>query len=359
MKKLNYVLLITSFLVMFCSQANASRYPDCAINEFEASASLERNLKWGIYGDWNDSFEESMITVYDHNEQPTDYYSISKKPSDAKPRQLVLFLHGFPEFSWAWEKQLEYLGDEYHAVALDLKGHHYSSKPDDIAEYDFVKLAREVKEVVRCLDYESLTLVGHDFGGVLSYVFASLYPEMLNGLVILNAPHPYIFGREYNNPEGDQKEKSEYMEYAQGDGFIDRAKFLKIILSDQSLFESDFYDNNRKNRLLKENWAPLGNWARMKSYYRAMSFPPSPDEFKPRPTDTQKAMFTIRAPTMVLWGLDDPYFSTKLLDGLDEWIPDLELTTFEEHTHWIAHELPDFNEYLEDFLNRHPPGNEQ
>jgi len=331
--------------------ASATENSDCAVNEFEPSGKLERRLSYGAYGQWNDTFSESMITVNDPQQQPVEYYSISKQPVNAEPHQLVLFLHGFPEFAWAWEEQLEYFGDEYHAVALDLKGHHYSAKPKSIAEYDFIKLARELKEVVRCLGYESLTLVGHDFGGVLAYTFGMLYPEMLNGMVILNAPHPYIFGREYNNPEGDQKEKSKYMEYAQGDGVFDQTKFFKIMFSDDALLGSDFYAGKRKLRLMGEGWSSLSAWNRMKSYYRAMDFPPSANEYKPTPSQMQKSMMTIHAPTLVLWGENDPYMSNKLLDGLEEFVPELEVKRFPEHTHWITHELTDLNLYLEEFLN--------
>ena len=54
------------------------------------------------------------------------------------------------------------------------------------------------------------TLVAHDWGGVVAWVFAALHPEMLDKLVILNAPHPTLFGRELlQNPE--QQKASEYM----------------------------------------------------------------------------------------------------------------------------------------------------
>jgi len=355
MKGFNCGLLMMSVLLAMSASVSASRYTGCIVNDFEPSYKLKSSLAIGAYGEWNDTFEESIITVYDHKQEPMEYYSISKKPTHTDPRQLVVFLHGFPEFAWAWEEQLEYFGDEYHTVSLDLKGHHYSAKPEEITEYDFIKLARELKEVVKCLGYESLILVGHDFGGVLAYTFGMLYPEMLNSMVVLNAPHPYIFGREYNNPEGDQKEKSKYMEYAQGDGIIDQAKFFKVMFSDDALLGSEFYQGNRKFRLMGEGWSSLSDWNRMKSYYRAMPFPPNPEEFKPTPTSMQRSMMSIYAPTLVLWGQNDPYMSNKLLDGLEEFVPDLEIKTFSEHTHWITHELTDLNAHLEAFFNHNSP----
>ena len=92
----------------------------------------------------------------------------------------------------------------------------------------------------------------------------------------------------------------------------------------------------------------------MKSYYRSMYYPTSADVYKPTPSKLQKSTLTVHAPTMMLWGLGDPFLSPTLLDGIEEMVPDLELHTFEEYTHWINHEMPDLNEYLEDFFVRHP-----
>ena len=55
----------------------------------------------------------------------------------------------------------------------------------------------------------TFTLVAHDWGGVVAWVFAAQHPEMLDKLVIVNAPHPTIFGRLLTNP--DQQKASQYM----------------------------------------------------------------------------------------------------------------------------------------------------
>lgn len=355
MKLLSFLgMVIVGFLTLV-NFSHASRYQSCIIEEFVPTDSFDRKMELGVYGKWNDTFDQSMITVHDYNGTATQYYTIDKKPTDRDPKGLVLFLHGFPEFSWAWEEQLEYFGDTYHAVAIDIKGHHYSSKPEAVSEYDYVKSAREIKELIECLGYDTLIIVGHDFGGAIAYSFASLYPEMLHGLVVLNAPHLYTYGREYHNPEGDQKSKSFYIDIAQGTSSADQFRFFASIFSDTSIITNGFYRGFRIFRLMGENWASLTNWERMKNYYRSMYYPPDPDFFKPVPTDLHKSVLTIHTPTLILWGLDDPYLSPKLLDNIEDFVPNVEVVTFHNLTHWIHHELDDLNDYLEAFFMLHSP----
>ena len=48
---------------------------------------------------------------------------------------LIMFVHGFPEFWFAWEKQLKEFGKDYQAVASDMRGYNLSSKPATVEEY--------------------------------------------------------------------------------------------------------------------------------------------------------------------------------------------------------------------------------
>jgi epoxide hydrolase 4 len=59
--------------------------------------------------------------------------------------KLIIFLHGFPEFWYAWRKQLEEFGRDFIAVAPDMRGYNLSSKPAAVEEYDIGKLAGDVR----------------------------------------------------------------------------------------------------------------------------------------------------------------------------------------------------------------------
>jgi pimeloyl-ACP methyl ester carboxylesterase len=62
--------------------------------------------------------------------------------------KLIVFLHGFPEFWYAWRKQVEEFGRDFVAVAPDMRGYNLSSKPAAVEEYDIGKLVGDVRGLV-------------------------------------------------------------------------------------------------------------------------------------------------------------------------------------------------------------------
>jgi pimeloyl-ACP methyl ester carboxylesterase len=102
---------------------------------------------------------------------------------------LVLLLHGFPEFWWAWRAQLVALGAAgFRAVAPDLRGYGASDKPP--RGYDAYTLSSDVAGLVRALGARDAVLVGSDWGGVLAWTAATLHPSVVSHLAVLAMPHP-------------------------------------------------------------------------------------------------------------------------------------------------------------------------
>src|SRR6516225_5271210 len=64
--------------------------------------------------------------------------------------------------------------------------------------------------ILQSTEGKTFTLVGHDWGGVVAWVFAAQHPEMLDKLVIINAPHPTLFGRLLRE-DAEQQKASQYM----------------------------------------------------------------------------------------------------------------------------------------------------
>ena len=351
MTPFRFPLVLATLLLLLPTGVSAA----CQITDYPLPQADRQRLTQGLDGQWDNDFSQKMIHIRDIYGHHLHYFALQKKPAGEDHPRLLLFLHGFPEFAWAWEKQLEYFGDRYNAVALDLKGFHYSSAPTDVSGYNFVEIAREIRAVVQCLGYEKATVVGHDFGGGIAWVLGMLEPDMLDGIVVLNAPHPYLFGRELLNPDSDQRQRVQYMFYAQGTSLSDQLNFTRIVLHDTSIFDSGFYDNGRLLRLMFENWLPLSRWYTMKNYYRAMWLPPNPQDYPATLTRFQREIYTVKVPTLLLWGMADPYFSAHILDGLPDLVPDLTVVKYPGLSHWINHEAPDLNDQIERFLDRTGP----
>lgn len=122
------------------------------------------------------------------------FHVAESAPEGAPAPPLVVLLHGFPEFWWAWRAQLPVLAAAgYRAVAMDLRGYGGSDKTP--RGYDPVTLARDVAGVVKALGERSAVVVGHGWGGYVGWAAAALHPREVSGLCAVSAPHPRVMLR--------------------------------------------------------------------------------------------------------------------------------------------------------------------
>ena len=114
--------------------------------------------------------------------------------AEAGAGPLVVFLHGFPEFWWAWRQQLPAVAAAgFRAVAMDLRGYGGSDKPP--RGYDPMTLAADVAGVIRCLGERDAVIVGHGWGGFVGWATAVLRPGQVRGVAAVAAPHPLLLLR--------------------------------------------------------------------------------------------------------------------------------------------------------------------
>lgn len=107
---------------------------------------------------------------------------------DAGP-PLIVLLHSFPEFWWAWRHQIAPLAAAgYRVAALDLRGTGASDKPP--SGYDMPTRTRDVAGVIRSLGASRAVVVGHGWGGGLAWAMAALQPSVTAAVAVLAAPHP-------------------------------------------------------------------------------------------------------------------------------------------------------------------------
>jgi pimeloyl-ACP methyl ester carboxylesterase len=110
----------------------------------------------------------------------------------ADSRRLVLLVHGFAEFWWAWRHQIPPLDAAGYAVAaLDLRGYGASDKTP--RGYDPRTIAADIGGVIRSLGHRQAVLIGHDWGGMAAWATSAYAPAQVRGLAMIGAPHPLAY----------------------------------------------------------------------------------------------------------------------------------------------------------------------
>lgn len=130
-----------------------------------------------IEGDWEHSFVAA---------NGNRFHVVSAGPASGP---LMVFLHGFPQFWWAWRNQLPVFAElGWRVVAVDLRGTGASDKPP--RGYDLPALSRDIAGIVRSLGQREAVFVGSGVGGWLAWSMAHLQPSVTRAIAVLGMPHP-------------------------------------------------------------------------------------------------------------------------------------------------------------------------
>jgi epoxide hydrolase 4 len=261
---------------------------------------------------------------------------------------LILFLHGFPEFWYAWKNQLLDFGRGHRAVALDMRGFNLSDKPSDVAQYRLDILVEDIRAFAAYLSPgKKFVLVGHDWGGFVAWAFAAAYPQVLERLVIINALHPAVFARLLTSDPAQQK-ASEYMEIfrsAQAEQILSANNF-DILANKVMVFGSQHGLLPEDKPAYIKAWSQPGALTGGLNYYRANRLGTSP-----LADGANASSFAVNVPTLVIWGEKDPAMVPQNLDGLAEFVPQLTIKRIPEASHWLVHrQSAEVTAYMREFV---------
>lgn len=243
----------------------------------------------------------------------------------------TILLHGFPEFWYGWRHQIGPLAEAgLQLIVPDQRGYGLSDKPEGVAAYHLDRLAADVIALADAYAFSTIRLVGHDWGGLVAWWTASLYPDRIARLAILNAPHPGVVGSYIRRHPG-QWLRSSYVGLFQLPVLperlltADRCRALRRALTHSS--RPGAFAPSDLDRYV-EAWLQPGAMTAMLNWYRALAR-------LPRGTPPR-----VRVPTVILWGRQD----TALQPGLAEASLDLcdagQIEWYNRATHWVAHEEP-------------------
>jgi pimeloyl-ACP methyl ester carboxylesterase len=276
---------------------------------------------------------------------------------------LVVFLHGFPEFWYEWKNQIAEFSRDHTVVAPDMRGYNLSSKPTELSAYQVPLLVEDIRALSAQLLKSSggtssasrFTLVAHDWGGVVAWVFAAQHPELLDKLIIVNAPHPTLFAKLLQIDPAQQRASSYMLMFrspeaeatlSANDYGVLTSMVLGAGLKDGTLTEAD-------KKMYVDAWSQPGALTGGLNYYRSSGIGPPPPGAPPSPEVAPASLppIVIRVPTLVIWGEKDTALLPANLDGLETVVPKLTVKRIPDGTHWVVREKPaEVNRIIREYL---------
>ncbi len=223
---------------------------------------------------------------------------------------LVLLLHGFPESRHSWRAALPALAAAgYRAIAPDQRGYSPGARPDpaDLSHYAFDRLVADAIEIAAAAGHEGkrFHLVGHDWGGQVSWGVAGKHPERLASLTILSRPHPSSFRRALLKEDGDQKHRSRHHR-----AFLDPGTGKMLLEDNARRLREGLFGQGVPKAALEEHLSVLGNPEALEAalaWYRANK-------------GLAADIGTIQVPTLYIWGDADATVGPDAAYGTGEFV---------------------------------------
>ena len=253
------------------------------------------------------------------------------------PGPALVLLHGFPEGSVVWEPVVELLttnmsqsGLAFDIYAPDLRGYNRSSIPTSPLAYEMPLLIGDIQQLILTVSPRSpVLLVGHDWGGSIAYALAHAWPELLAGLVIIDAPQQDAITSLLETDPQQDKMVSFWLPLMylpdETSMYFQKNHFTPLLESFPSSF-TPYYKTQ-----LQAGYSEPGSSDAMCYYYSANAPP-----HKTIPTPQ-----TVITETCILWGNNDPYLLAEPnIELAKKWVNVYNSTIIPGGTHYPHMQVP-------------------
>jgi pimeloyl-ACP methyl ester carboxylesterase len=262
----------------------------------------------------------------------------------------VVFIHGFPELAYSWRYQLPALAEAgFRAIAYDQRGYGGSSKPETVEAYELTNLVDDVMGLLDALDIDRAALVGHDWGSIVVWAAAIMFPDRVDRVVSLNVPYrgwcavfPTVeFIREHLADRFGYVLSFQDVGVAEVAFASDPDAWLRSVFhriaADANFLTDEEFAVYRRAFVEGGMFGPLGPYRNIDANAAATE---------------HLANAPVSQPTLMVTADRDPILPPSLTDGMERWIPDLTFVGIEHCGHWTQQEQPDHvNAALIEFLS--------
>jgi len=265
---------------------------------------------------------------------------------------LALCLHGFPELAHSWRFQLPLLARKgYRVWAPDLRCYGDTTRPGGVAAYRPATLLADVAALIDASGCARVTLIAHDWGGLIAWHFAIQRIRPLERLVVMNLPHPECWRASLRH--WPQRLRSWYIAFFQlpflPERYLGRGggEAIRRIFADMAVDRTNF--DTRTLDIYADAACRPGALTAMVNYYRALL------RFRrDLPRGTEPGAGKVEVPTLIIWGEQDSALGLETLDGTERYVADLTIERLPGVSHWVQQEAPErVNAILDRWLPDH------
>jgi pimeloyl-ACP methyl ester carboxylesterase len=249
----------------------------------------------------------------------------------------VLLLHGFPDSSALWRRQIPVLVDAgYRVIAPDLRGYGDSDKPAEVEGYRLHLVAAEIGTLLGTLGVPRAHVVGHDWGAALAWIIAAFSPDHVDRLVALSVGHPAAM----LHRTIEQRQRSWYVLLFQFTGVAE-----ELLQRDDWRLLREFAHGQGDMERYVEDLARPGALTASLNLYRANMHPS-------RELDPRRPVPPVAAPTLGMWCSRDPFLVEEPMQRSGEFVTGpWRYERIENAGHWLPLDSADrVNELLLEFL---------
>lgn len=251
----------------------------------------------------------------------------------------VILLHGWPGFWYDWRSVIPQLSEHADVIAPDLRGFGDSEKPegDPVLLFSPEVHAADLITLMDSLGLQKAVFAAHDIGATIAQTLATIYPERVDSLVLLNPPYPGIGTRRF---APDMQGQFWYQHFH---NLHLAEKLVGYNKETVGMYIEYFYRHwignneslsNAELQYIIDKYSIPGAFKSSIAYYRARA------NAKTKQAVSKGEVMKIRQPTSILWGKKDPVILAEWSDRIDEYFTRASLEILEGVGHFVPFEAP-------------------